>query len=53
MTLRTRSPAGFAIALLLLAIGLAAATLHTRFGDLSGFWWQSIVAPTMTRSVRS
>ncbi|WP_110708400.1 Fe(3+)-hydroxamate ABC transporter permease FhuB [Salinicola sp. CR57] len=45
MTLRTRSPAWFALALLLLAVGLAAATLHTRFGDLSGFWWQSIVAP--------
>ncbi|WP_342594910.1 Fe(3+)-hydroxamate ABC transporter permease FhuB [Salinicola lusitanus] len=45
MTLRRRSPAWFALALLLLAVGLAAATLHTRFGDLSGFWWQSIVAP--------
>ncbi|WP_110598407.1 Fe(3+)-hydroxamate ABC transporter permease FhuB [Salinicola lusitanus] len=45
MTLRRRSPAWFALALLLLAVGLATATLHTRFGDLAGVWWQSIVAP--------
>ncbi|MAM55774.1 MAG: Fe(3+)-hydroxamate ABC transporter permease FhuB [Salinicola sp.] len=45
MTLRARSPTWFALILLLLAICLGAATLHTRFGDLSGHWWQSIVAP--------
>ncbi|WP_322529263.1 Fe(3+)-hydroxamate ABC transporter permease FhuB [Salinicola sp. LHM] len=45
MTLRARSPAWFALALLLLAVCLGAATLQTQFADLSGHWWQAILSP--------
>lgn len=49
MTLSARTPAWFATILALLAIALGYATLATQFGDLSGHWWQAIVAPNDDR----
>jgi iron complex transport system permease protein len=45
MTLRAKTPAWFAACLALLALILGYATLETQFADLSGHWWQAIVAP--------
>ncbi|WP_139313673.1 Fe(3+)-hydroxamate ABC transporter permease FhuB [Salinicola sp. MH3R3-1] len=45
MMLRARTPVWFAACLALLALILGYITLETQFADLSGRWWQAIVAP--------
>ncbi|WP_110655569.1 Fe(3+)-hydroxamate ABC transporter permease FhuB [Salinicola halimionae] len=45
MKLRAQTPAWFATGLALLALALGYATLEIQFIDLSGHWWQAIVAP--------
>lgn len=49
MTRLARSPLWLVVGMVLVALLLGYATLQTHFGDLSGHWWQAIVAPDESR----